>query len=548
VDLLRSRLAAALVGTASVLSSLITKESAQELQLDPGQALEALKSTADSAKQSTKIDDALLQKFRTASERFRKSAARRATGENVELPDLTEIIKQQGTYDKYSKWREDYKKWRSGGAQGSKGELTVQGIGLHQSTETSVQRPTVKDRVSMPHLEDETEEGDLCTSEAAPAACLPVQLDARVACQIPNLAALINSEAPSQAPLLVIVEDSLPTVGAEPLATPATVIRSPAVFALVQDAQDTFQGEELNPKMPEVPLVSSLSPRLTKLARKATRKFTVTEKVETAELSHIHVVQSSSAASASHVSLNYIQSLLVEIEAALAPVNSLVHQAEQRFDGKNINPSGWRFLASALGMVRLRLSLLARLALAQGEGLSVAPLLGGHTGAATRLVSSFAAALAAATQAVAGGTAPPPSVVAKLENDLRVSATALGSALEQVQPVSKMDDDSVASEVLTGTVCHSLAALLHDAGEVLSWAVVLAGSHETPTLTPDEGVRDKARVPLNGGVDIGLPDLTERLKEDGTYDEYLKWREGYMKWRTGHCKGAHGEVVSGTTT
>ena len=62
------------------------------------------------------------------------------------LPDLTEIIKQQGTYDKYSKWREDYKKWRSGGAQGSKGEESslFRALGLHQSTETSVQRPTVK--------------------------------------------------------------------------------------------------------------------------------------------------------------------------------------------------------------------------------------------------------------------------------------------------------------------------------------------------------------------------------------------------------------------
>lgn len=39
-----------------------------------------------------------------------------------------------------------------------------------------------------------------------------------------------------------------------------------------------------------------------------------------------------------------------------------------------------------------------------------------------------------------------------------------------------------------------------------------------------------------------LPDLTHRLKEQGVYEDYLKWQADYRKWRQGSHQGARGEV------
>jgi len=39
-----------------------------------------------------------------------------------------------------------------------------------------------------------------------------------------------------------------------------------------------------------------------------------------------------------------------------------------------------------------------------------------------------------------------------------------------------------------------------------------------------------------------LPDLSEKLKERGLHEEYLKFREGYMRWRKGEAAGAKGEL------
>eukprot|EP00929_Paragymnodinium_shiwhaense_P005466 TRINITY_DN10748_c0_g1_i1.p1 TRINITY_DN10748_c0_g1~~TRINITY_DN10748_c0_g1_i1.p1 ORF type:complete len:528 (+),score=84.99 TRINITY_DN10748_c0_g1_i1:68-1651(+) len=38
-----------------------------------------------------------------------------------------------------------------------------------------------------------------------------------------------------------------------------------------------------------------------------------------------------------------------------------------------------------------------------------------------------------------------------------------------------------------------------------------------------------------------LPDLTDKLKEQGIYAEYIEWRDNYMKWRKGEASGAKGE-------
>lgn len=41
-----------------------------------------------------------------------------------------------------------------------------------------------------------------------------------------------------------------------------------------------------------------------------------------------------------------------------------------------------------------------------------------------------------------------------------------------------------------------------------------------------------------------LPDLKHRLKEQGTYEDYLKWQRDYRRWRQGHSRGSRGELSS----
>lgn len=43
-----------------------------------------------------------------------------------------------------------------------------------------------------------------------------------------------------------------------------------------------------------------------------------------------------------------------------------------------------------------------------------------------------------------------------------------------------------------------------------------------------------------------LPDLTERLKEQGVYSEYLQYRQTYLEWRMGAAKNAPGELTCDT--
>mmetsp|Transcript_22407 Transcript_22407/g.40387 ORF Transcript_22407/g.40387 Transcript_22407/m.40387 type:complete len:390 (-) Transcript_22407:137-1306(-) len=39
-----------------------------------------------------------------------------------------------------------------------------------------------------------------------------------------------------------------------------------------------------------------------------------------------------------------------------------------------------------------------------------------------------------------------------------------------------------------------------------------------------------------------LPDLTGRLKQQGTYEDYLAWQTAYQNWRRGSARGASGEL------
>lgn len=50
------------------------------------------------------------------------------------------------------------------------------------------------------------------------------------------------------------------------------------------------------------------------------------------------------------------------------------------------------------------------------------------------------------------------------------------------------------------------------------------------------------QAPLHGQ---SLPDLSERLVEEGLYDGYKAWRKRYRSWRRGHIDGAVGELSGG---
>jgi len=50
--------------------------------------------------------------------------------------------------------------------------------------------------------------------------------------------------------------------------------------------------------------------------------------------------------------------------------------------------------------------------------------------------------------------------------------------------------------------------------------------------------------PTEGTINVqaDLPDLSQRLKDCGVYEDYLKWQQGYRRWRSGSAQGAQGEV------
>ncbi|CAE8680553.1 unnamed protein product [Polarella glacialis] len=53
-------------------------------------------------------------------------------------------------------------------------------------------------------------------------------------------------------------------------------------------------------------------------------------------------------------------------------------------------------------------------------------------------------------------------------------------------------------------------------------------------------------VPSQSPEGLNLPDLTPSLKEQGVYEDYLKWQAGYRKRRRGLLHGASGEPIAAT--
>ncbi|CAJ1327971.1 unnamed protein product [Effrenium voratum] len=237
------------------------------------------------------------------------------------------------------------------------------------------------------------------------------------------------------------------------------------------------------------------------------------------------------------LSLVAIQDVLNEIHSTLAPLEELTLQAAERLDGLKIDGNAWSSLADRLRIMRLWLCCLSRIVKRLGHGCSLADLLGDAV-AAEDLLMTVGSTIAAAARAVIGATAPRLRECTKLEARLRSAREGLFSALTRRRVGAQRDLAHEVAEVLALSAGHALVALVGNAARCLALAVRMAPVVETPHVMPRSASLSAS----------GLPDLTERLKQQGQYDKYIKWREGYMKWRSGGIAGSKGEVVEGTTT
>lgn len=253
------------------------------------------------------------------------------------------------------------------------------------------------------------------------------------------------------------------------------------------------------------------------------------------------------------ISLANIQTLLDEIDVALAPTQQWATQAVERLDSERVDANAWCSLKDTIGIVRMRLNLLARIALRLQHGISVTELMRSEDDAKA-LVKAFGETLKAATIAVGlDGVAPKPDVCTRLEAKLAASSNTLTKAWISRQGLTKRggsnstDNIEVTVEILAGTAANTLLALLEDAAELLSLASAVASTPSGPVAADVLQEVPKGTVAQT----LDLPDLTERLKEAGMYDEYITWREGYLRWRQqkpgkrGDGKGAKGEIASG---
>eukprot|EP00913_Durusdinium_trenchii_P018138 g17042.t1 len=242
-----------------------------------------------------------------------------------------------------------------------------------------------------------------------------------------------------------------------------------------------------------------------------------------------------STLSLKRVSLASIQEVLDEIQEVLAPTEELALQAAERLDGLKLDGNAWCSLADRLRIMRLWLTMLGRITKRLGHGCSLTDLIGrGRVGeassAAEDLLLAVGETLTATARCVAGA-----GLLAALS--CRVS----------------QGRGELAAEVLSLSAGHALMALLGDAGRCLALSVrIVSSASHSPDGT---GISDSPkRKELERNVSAmsqafpALPDLTERLKQQGQYEKYIKWREGYMQWRSGGISGSKGEIVENSTT
>ncbi|CAE8683471.1 unnamed protein product [Polarella glacialis] len=88
------------------------------------------------------------------------------------------------------------------------------------------------------------------------------------------------------------------------------------------------------------------------------------------------------------------------------------------------------------------------------------------------------------------------------------------------------------------TACDSISCSVTAESHVVSDAASAAksgGSPLSPSEVPTPGLRQNT---------IDLPDLSNRLKAQGVYEDYLKWQAAYRKRRQGCAHSAHGELTA----
>eukprot|EP00434_Breviolum_minutum_P024319 symbB.v1.2.021476.t1/scaffold1792.1/size124732/11 len=195
--------------------------------------------------------------------------------------------------------------------------------------------------------------------------------------------------------------------------------------------------------------------------------------------------------------------------------------------------------------MRLWLSVLGRIAKRLGHGCSLTDLIGaaGESTAAEDLLLTVGATLATTARSVAGAV-PLPRECTKLEVRLRSSRQGLLAALGR----RASDRSELAAEVLSLSAGHALMALLADAGRCLALSVRMAPSEEpTASPAPSRSPPSPQATEAERAISM-LPDLTERLKQQGQYEKYVKWRDGYRQWRSGGSSGSKGEIVENSTT
>lgn len=591
VDILRSRFAASLAGDAAVLSALVTSG-----------VEDSDKGADETAAEKERESPITLQ---IASEALR--CARRSGDHHRDtLPDLTELLKQAGTYEKYLTWRDGYLQWRQQKTKGARGELTTstaQGCTTNrpdpdkqpsttlQSRKVPLPQPASSSQlltrlktVPEPVPAQMTGSGDAGRDFAGLAvAFTPAEdttsaeevLEPIAGVQLPASHLSTAKPAGAAGEVFLSAVDPAFTDGVAKIEEMIVEGRTDALARTISPGNPEEEDEGTRapgtrgqggaPAAELDPEAALECPRLAELLKQdAVTPDPCTEPTcedEPPDASKLHrsapnsfsTIVPRNGTGPQLVSLAEVQTLLAEIASAQAPAESLYSQAAERLDSLHVDTRAWRLLGDALNIVHLRLQVLARLAERLRHGVCVAELLGGpgEEAAAGELVASFGMALAAARAAIVGSAAPSACDAATLEIRLQDSASKLVQALARRPPQQAAARRvGVTSEVLAGTAGATLAALLQDAAEVLARAVVLAAPGAEPMgmgncLNPKE-IASPPAGPVKAALD--LPDLTLRLQEIGMYEKYLAWREGYMRWRGGGTAGAHGEITEDTTT
>jgi len=122
-----------------------------------------------------------------------------------------------------------------------------------------------------------------------------------------------------------------------------------------------------------------------------------------------------------------------------------------------------------------------------------------------------------------------------------VSVVSAASALS-TRSNTRLVGDNGARSAKSSTTGHGNndIANLADLESGAESAVQSPFSSETKNGTPRPwkiGLSSKPQAKPNE-----LPDLSDRLKDMGVYEDYLKWQRDYQKWRQGGARGAQGDV------